>query len=129
MSWLSKYRDLGVFLLRLFVGFRLVYGVADNIVSWGRMKEFASFLSKVGFPVPLLCAMLSVYAQFVAGAMIVIGWRIRYAALAMVINFTVAWWMVDRHRSVEEMTPALAMLFCSIFFLFNGSGRVAVTGD
>lgn len=125
-SWLNRNQSLGLFILRLFLGLRLIYGVIDNILSWERMLEFEGFLTKVGFPFPLVCAVVSVYAQFIAGVLFVIGWRIRYAALLMIFNFSVAWLMVDRFGSIEQMTPALAMLFTSILFLFVGAGKIAV---
>jgi putative oxidoreductase len=125
-NWLDQNRSLGIFILRLFVGFRLIYGVIDNILSWDRMLEFEGFLTKVGFSFPLVCAVVSVYAQFIAGVLYIIGWKIRYAALIMIFNFSVAWVMVDRFGSIEQMTPALSMLFCSVLFLFVGAGRIAV---
>jgi putative oxidoreductase len=124
-AWLIRNQSLGILILRLFVGIRLIYGVIDNILSWDRMLEFEGFLTKVGFPFPLLCAVVSVYAQFIAGVLYIIGWKIRYAALLMIFNFSVAWIMVDRFGSVEQMTPALSMLFCSVLFLFEGAGRIA----
>lgn len=124
--WLDQNLSAGIFILRLFVGLRLIYGVIDNILSWDRMLEFEGFLSKVGFPMPLVCAVVSVYAQFIAGVLFIIGWKTRYAALLMIFNFTVAWIMVDRHGSVEQMTPALSMLFCSVLLVFTGAGKIAV---
>ena len=118
--WLDEHRFIGIVVLRLFVGLRLVYGVIDNVVSWERMLEFRDFLSKVGFPLPLVSAMVSVYAQLVAGILFIIGWKVRYAALLMIVNFVVAWIMVDRHGTVEQMTPALAMLVGSVALLFTG---------
>jgi putative oxidoreductase len=125
-AWLTRNQSVGIFILRLFVGLRLIYGVIDNILSWDRMLEFEGFLSKVGFPFPLICAVVSVYAQFIAGVLIVVGWQIRYAALLMIFNFSIAWIMVDRFGSVEQMTPALAMLFCNVLFLFTGAGKIAI---
>jgi putative oxidoreductase len=124
-SWLDSNRSIGILILRLFIGLRLIYGVVDNILSWDRMLEFEGFLNKVGFPFPLVCAVISVYAQFIAGVLFIIGWKIRYAALLMIFNFTVAWLMVDRFGSIEQMTPALSMLFCSVLLLFIGAGKIA----
>lgn len=125
-NWLDSNRSIGILLLRLFVGLRLIYGVIDNILSWDRMLEFEGFLNKVGFAIPLVCAVVSVYAQFIAGLLFILGWKIRYAALLMICNFSVAWVMVDRFGSVEQMTPALSMLFCSVLFLFVGAGKAAL---
>ncbi len=124
-AWLDKNKDVGLFLLRLFIGIRLLYGVVDNIVAWERMIEFRNFLGQQGFPLPLFSAVISVYAQFLSGLMFIIGFKIRLAAALMIINFLVALVMVHLHDSFEGMTPALAMLFSSILFLFYGAGKFA----
>ncbi|MGH7596825.1 MAG: DoxX family protein [bacterium] len=124
-AWLDKNKDVGLFLLRLFVGVRLLYGVVDNIVDWERMIEFRNFLEQQGFPLPLASAIISVYAQFLSGLMFIIGFKIRLAAALMIVNFLVALMMVHSRDSFEGMTPALAMLFSSILFLFYGAGKFA----
>jgi putative oxidoreductase len=126
VKWLEKNKDIGILLLRLFIGIRLVYGVADNVFSWSHMLAFESFLQANGFPFPLFSAMLSVYAQFVSGIFIITGFQIRIAALVMIINFIIALLMVHRHDSFEAMTPALAMLFANVLFLFYGAGKFSI---
>ena len=59
LSFLDRYRDLAPLLLRLFVGFVLIYGTADNVFSTARMLEFRDFLAANGFPYPLACAYLA----------------------------------------------------------------------
>ncbi|CAA9290175.1 MAG: hypothetical protein AVDCRST_MAG95-3946 [uncultured Adhaeribacter sp.] len=34
--------------------------------------------------------------------------------------------MVDRHGTLETMTPALAILFCAVLFLFQGGGKFSL---
>ena len=126
-QWLDRNSDTGVFLLRLFVGFRLLEGVFDNILSWQRMLEFSDFLDKSGFPFPLFCAVLSVYAQAIAGLMIILGWQIRYAAMLMIINFAVALIMVHWGQSLEAMTVPFLLLFVFMLFLFQGAGSITVS--
>jgi putative oxidoreductase len=126
IAWLDKNKDVGILLLRLFVGIRLIYGVVDNIVDWERMLEFRNFLEQQGFPLPLASAVISVYAQFIAGLMFILGFKIRLAAVLMIINFLVALVMVHLHDSFEGMTPALSMLCSSILFLFDGAGKFAL---
>lgn len=121
--------DLGTLILRLFVGLRLIYGVVDNVFSWKHMQDFETFLAAYNFPFPLASAIISVYAQLIAGVMIVVGFQIRIAALLMTINFMVALIMVHRTDSIEGMTPAAAMLFGSLSLLFTGSGRYAVKAE
>ncbi|MFN2457984.1 MAG: DoxX family protein [Chitinophagaceae bacterium] len=106
--------------------FRLIYGVIDNILHWEKMLEFEQFLNQFKFPLPLISAVVSVYAQFIAGILILIGWKIRWAAFVMIINLLVALVMVHRNDTVEQMTRALAILFCCVLFLFYGSGRYSL---
>jgi len=125
-TWLNENKDVGLLLLRLFVGLRLIYGVTDNVISWEHMKAFEVFLQANHFPFPLLSAIISVYAQFICGVMIVVGYHIRFAALVMIFNFLIALIMVHRNDTVEGMTPALAILFCSLYFLFSGAGKISI---
>ena len=124
MFWKNK--DVGTLLLRLFIGVRLIYGVLDNVLHWERMIEFADFLRQFKFPFPLVNAIVSVYAQLITGILILIGWKIRWAALVMVINFLVALIMVHRGQTLEQMTPALAILFSNLLFFFTGAGKYSL---
>lgn len=125
---LDAHKDIGILLLRLFIGGRLFYGVIDNVLSWEHMLTFEGFLQANGFPFPLVSAVVSVYAQFSCSIMILLGFRIRIAALIMVINFIVALLFVHiaTGDTIEGMTPALAMLFGSLTLLFTGGGKYSI---
>lgn len=125
-SWFDDHSDIGILCLRLFIGIRLVYGVIDNILSWEKMLEFADFLEKFQFPFTVVSAVVSVYAQFIAGIFILFGFNIRLASFVMIVNFLIALIMVHREDSFEGMTSALAILFSSILFLFQGAGKFSV---
>ncbi len=125
-KWFSSKSDVGLLVIRLFIGLRIIYGVFDNIISWDKMIEFSGFLKVIGFPVPTFCAVLSVYAQFICGILILIGYKTRFAAFILVFNFTVAIVMVHSTDSIEVMTPALAMLFISLGLVFTGAGKWAI---
>ena len=118
-----KSTDIGLLILRLFLGLRIVYGVIDNILNWDKMIEFADFLKAMHFPAPTFCAVLSVYVQFLSAVLILLGYKTRFAAGLLVINFIVALVMVHRKDSIEGMTPALAMLFISLSLIFLGAGQ------
>lgn len=126
LDWFRRRPGVGVVLLRLFVGFVLVYGTQDNVFSTARMLEFRDFLSSAGFPYPLASAYLSAYAQFVCGLLILLGAATRYAALLMIGNFLVAIGMVHLTTPFQQNIAPLAMLFCSTFFLFHGAGPLSV---
>lgn len=117
---------IGLLLLRVFIGLRLIYGVTDNVISWEKMLEFSVFLDANGFPVPTISAVISVYAQLICGLFILSGFKIRPASLLMVVNFLIALFMVHTNDTVEGMTPALAMLFGNACLFFTGAGRIKV---
>ena len=113
-------------LLRLFIGTRLLYGVVDNIASREKMQEFAVFLETFHFPNPLLSAVVSVYAQAIAGILFIIGYQTRWAALVMSINFLIAFLMVHWGQPYDQLTAVLSMFFISLLFLFAGPGKYSL---
>lgn len=122
-----KNKGYGIFFLRCFIGIRLIYGVIDNVMSWEKMKEFEGFLAANNFPLPLVCAVTSVYAQLICGILFIIGWKIRIAAAIMMINFIVALILhMSNGDPFEAMTPALAIFFSSLLFLLEGPGKPAL---
>ena len=125
-AWLEPHREIGPLFIRLAVGWHLVYGTWDNVVSAARMAEFRGFLAHHGFAYPDFMAPLSVYAQFACGLLYVLGLFTRPAAAVMVFNFNVALWMVHRGRPYPENALAILMLCGSLFLLFHGPGRLAL---
>lgn len=118
-------KDYGAVFLRIILGWRLIYGTQDNILSWAQMLEFRDFLDAHGVPFPLLAAHVSVYVQFVCGLLLVAGAWVRYAALILTVNFTVALLLVHTNDTFLGAFDALVILFGSLFFLFNGAGRLS----
>ena len=120
--------SIGLLLLRIFIGSRLMYGVLDNLISWDHMQEFAGFLGKYKFPFPMVSAIVSVAVQMIAGFLILIGWQTKLSAAIIFINFLIAIFMVHLPNgdSVELMTPALALLFVSASLFFTGAGKYSI---
>jgi putative oxidoreductase len=90
------------------------------------MQEFEKFLASFKFPLPLVSAVVSVYAQAIAAVMIILGWKIRIAAVLMIINFLVALLMVHRTHPFNSMIPALSLIFICLLFLFQGAGKFSI---
>lgn len=123
---MEPYREYGPLFIRLIVGYRLVWGTADNVLSYDRMLEFSHFLGGLGVPWPLFAAVVSVYAQFICGLLFVVGAYTRVAAFVMVINFIVALLLAHIGKPFLDNYDALVMLFGSAFLLLHGAGRLAV---
>jgi putative oxidoreductase len=126
LRWLDARREWGPLFVRLVVGMHLMWNTADNVFSWARMLEFRDFLAQQGFPVPLACAVVSAYAQFLCGALFLLGALTRPAALVMAFNFVVALLMVHVGQPEQANFPALMMLGAALFLLFHGPGDFAV---
>jgi len=123
---LEKYKEYGMFFVRLIIGYHLIQGTADNVFSSARMQEFAHFLGERGVPFPLFSANLSAWAQFICGILFILGVFFRPAAAVMIINFIAALAIAHRTGGYAPAALALIMLFCSIAFLLHGPGRPAL---
>ena len=123
---LARFTSYAPLPIRLLLGWHLVYGVQDNVLSYARMLEFRDFLLQNGFPVPLLSAHLSVYAQLLGGICYLLGLCTRAAAALMIVNFLVALLMVHLGGPYPAAFPALAMLSGAIFLLLNGPGKLSI---
>ena len=119
---------IGLLILRIFIGARILYGVIDNVINWDKMNEFAQFLSQYKFPFPIVSAITSVAIQLFCGFLILIGWQTKWSSLLLILNFLIAIIMVHfpNNDSIEVMTPALAMLFISAALMFTGAGKYSV---
>lgn len=124
--YFERRKDYGAFFLRVLIGWRLVDGTQDNVFSWDRMLEFRDFLNQQEVVYPLVAAIVSVYAQFICGILYIAGLFIRPAAIVMIINFTVAFFLVHVGTSFQQSFEVLTMLFGSVFFLFHGAGKMSL---
>jgi putative oxidoreductase len=126
--FLDANKQVGILLLRIFIGCRLFYGVIDNILSWERMIEFSNFLEANNFPFPIINAITSVYVQFFGAIFILVGFKLRIASFLLSINFIVALIFVHfrANDTIEGMTPALAMLFGCLTLLFTGADKISM---
>ena len=123
----SSLKDVGLLIVRLAFGARLIYGTQDNVFSWERMIEFADFLELNGFPLPVVSAVVSVALQFCAGISWIIGYRVRLFAGLMVLNFIVALVMVHLGNDPYlALAPALHLLVVSFLLFTNGAGKIAI---
>ena len=125
-SWFERNSEIGVLFLRLIVAAILIEGTYDNVFSWARMVEFEKFLASQNVPMPLVGAVLSAWAQFLCGILILVGAATRFAGAVMTINFVAAYFIAHKGTSFTESRLVLLMLALSLFFMFHGAGRPSV---
>lgn len=123
---LARFGDAALLALRIYVGVFLMWGTWDNVTSAARMEEFAGFLSSVGSPMPEIAAPVSVYAQFICGALILLGLLTRWAGLLMTFNFIVAVWLLHDVQDFRELFPPLIMVFVPLVLATHGAGRYSL---
>lgn len=124
----QRLEDLTLLLLRLGTGAFLLYGTWDNVSDPARMQEFVAFLRQFKFVAPDLLAPLSVWAQFLGGALLIVGLFTRWAGLILAVNFVVAIVMVDRlgPQGLRSVWPAAALVLISLHLAAKGAGRFSL---
>jgi putative oxidoreductase len=122
----SRFNGYGMFLFRLLISARLIYGVQDNILSWKQMLEFEHFLAERGVPFPLAGAILSVYVQFLCGILYLFGAASRLTGSLLVINFIAALVIAHRGDTFVGMFQALTMLFAGLLIWLDGPGKFSI---
>lgn len=122
----QPFGDFALLLLRLFVGFFLVWGVWDNITSAERMQEFVGFLAQHGFPSPRLLAPLSVYLQLAIGLGFIFGLFTRWAGLVCAIHFVIAIVMVDHLGGMRGVFPSGCLVLIGLYLGTYGAGRFSI---
>ena len=119
---LARFDDAALLILRLLIGAFLMWGTWDNISSAARMQEFVAFLAIRNCPLPTLAAPVSVYAQFIAGALILLGFLTRWAGLVMAFNFLVAVTLTCPGSDFRGLFPPLVMIAVSLVLATRGAG-------
>lgn len=121
----KKYSSWSPLFIRLVVGFHLIYGVIDNVVSHARMVEFIQYLNIHHVPYSI-AAYLSVYAQLVCGVCFILGCFQRVTAFIMILNFVFALLIAHLGDSYNNLFPALFMLASSLSLFFSGAGKLSL---
>jgi putative oxidoreductase len=126
LSSAQHFGDFALLLVRVFVGFFLIWGVWDNVTESARMAEFAAFLAKHGFSQPKLLAPVSVYLQLAVGIGFVFGLFTRWAGILCVIHFVIAIVMVDRFGGMRGVFPSGCLVAIGLYLATHGAGRFSV---
>lgn len=129
MNPLSRYRDLGVLILRLAFGFQLVKVSWQNaIFPLKNLPEFERYLVSLGFPLPHIGVWVASYTEFLGGILLILGLFTRWANVFLLLNFTAA--LVFAHLLIGDnygnTMPSLNLVAVNWFLLFNGPGKFSL---
>jgi len=127
LNFLPRSTDLGLLVLRLWLGLSLVL-----LHGWGKLMGYSAMSGK--FPDPLgvgapASLALAVFAEFVCATLLALGLFTRFAAAVLAINMAVAFFVV--HGASLKMGPGsgeLAFIYLAGFvaLFISGGGRFAM---
>ncbi|MET0168473.1 MAG: DoxX family protein [Vicinamibacterales bacterium] len=123
--------DCGLFLLRIGVaglmltlhGWARFFRASEYLV-FGTPWPFVDLVAGLGFPVPGAFAVMSALSESIGAVLMAMGWLTRWAALALVIDMSVALFNEGSKGDPIEL-PAL-YLVGALTLMITGPGRFAL---
>jgi putative oxidoreductase len=125
---LAYSKDMAPIFLRLIFGLYLFLALKAEVYVPATIEKFGENLGKLGLPAAGFMAYLSTWSMLICYLLIVIGFKTRWAAIPVIINFIVAlvWGHILQDHSLSKMVSAIVLLVLGIFFLLNGPGKPSV---
>jgi len=128
---MQKLSGLALSLLRFATGLMLAflhgYGKLTGAFGYlveGKEWRFINLVSNIGFPAPVIFALLSTFAEFVGGLFLAFGFFTRYSALLVLINMTV---VLYRHFTTDMRFELAGFYFLiSLLFLIRGGEGISL---
>jgi putative oxidoreductase len=135
MIWghLSRYRNLGLLVLRVSVGLYMAIGHGWGKILGGpeQWAQLGGVMEGIfGFVVlPTVWGFLAAVAEFVGALLVTVGLLTRPAALVLVLNMAVA--ALAHITGVIEGSPELALIYGVVFLslVLVGPGAYSIDGD
>lgn len=129
LTSLGRFRDYAPFLLRLAFAYELFDAAGHTALHPAEgIPGYAGWLWELGFPFPVVSAILSAYTEFFGALLMVLGWKTRWAALLLAINFVLAIGVghIAIGDTYKNTFPAINLLAMSVFLLLNGPGKPSI---
>jgi len=121
-------KDYAPVCLRVVVGLYLYTALKAKVYLPSVASKFSEQLENLNFPFPLFMAYLGTWALLLSYIALVVGYKVRWAAIPMIIYFAVALltYHLPEQHSIRESMPAIVLMVLGCFFLMNGAGRPSV---
>lgn len=125
LEWAYVLARIGLALLFLWSGYGKLMDVSST----------ASYMAKAGMPMPEVLVWPAVLIELIAGAMLVVGFKVRWAAVALIVYTIIAtfyfhaFWAIpaDQMRMQQiQFMKNIAIIGGLLAVLAHGSGRYAI---
>lgn len=131
LGFLAKYRDAGLFLLRVGIGITFMCLSWGKISNPGGWEQLGGHLSAIGFtPSPAVAKVfgfLAALSEFGGGICLILGFLFRPACVAMAGTMAVALtWHVRRGDAFGAYFPAMENLILFVSLALIGPGKVSI---
>jgi len=125
---LTQLQGWGITVLRVTVGIVFLVHGGQKLFVFG-FAGVAALLGQVGFPVPMLAAVVLTAVEFLGGVALVLGLFTRWAAIPLAITMLVA--IVTVHLKAGFFLPdgyefALTLLAANVALAMLGSGEASL---
>jgi putative oxidoreductase len=128
LRWSERRRgllaDLGLLLLRVLAAAYMVVGH-----GWPKLSSFQEKAARFGDPIgigPTASLALATFAEFFCAILVGLGLLTRFAALALVVNMSVAAFFAHAGHPFAKKELALLYLAIWLALLVAGPGRLSV---
>jgi putative oxidoreductase len=114
--------------LRIIFAIYLYLSLNAGVYTSTALQQYGENLTKLGLPMGHILAYISTFSMLICYTLLVIGWKTKWAAIPVMINFTVAiiYGHVIPDHTISKALPATVLLVLAIFFLMNGPGKPSV---
>lgn len=120
----SSTSDLGLLLLRVFVGLTLAFG--HGIGKLPPSERFLAGVAEMGFPLPILFGWAAALSEFAGGVLLALGLLTRPAALFVGITMAVAAFIRQAGDPFAERELALLFGAVAVMLLLTGAGQYSI---
>ncbi|WP_340055261.1 DoxX family protein [Corynebacterium parakroppenstedtii] len=123
------FRDAGLFIFRLVLGFLFVMHGWQNAVTkgWGSTRD--SFAA-MNIPATDIAATLASWGELITGVLLILGLLTRLSSLVLVIDMAGAFWFVHKDAGLWSSDGGyeyvLVLGACALLLLLTGPGAVSV---
>lgn len=114
-----------ILLLRVWVG---VIFISHGLSIWhqSNMQSFADTLKTENIPFPLLSAWLCKSSEFFGGIFLILGFLKRPACFFLIIDMTVATFVVGKGELLQNGRTPFILLICCLTILLSSSDKLSI---